>query len=399
MADQQLNIRLNVIDNASKAFDSLKGSIFSIKSALIGLGTGVALKSLVNIGIKAEDAKARLASLTGTTVLGGRAFDQFTKFAIGARVPLEEVIASSKKLVALGSSPERLAKNLEIISNISAQTGLGFETTVDQFSKATTKGLNNARLFADENIRILLGIPKGLEVGGKDALKFFEREFSGSGRFGKANENLKAGVSGSIIALRNILFSFASQVSVGFFNVLKKQLGDLELFFKQNKTSINEFATTLGNVLGQALIVVGGALKIFVDNIKLFLAIFVGTQIFKAIEAIRKLAIAIGLLNVAFLTPIGAVLGVIAGAIVLIATNADKASKGLENLKNKLKQIREQDGGFTGYGDETKEELKTILNEGTEPIKESMKEINSSFEDFLETGGTPLGETDRKSVV
>ena len=223
MADQQLNIRLNVIDNASKAFESLKGSVFNLKNALIGLGSGVALKSLVDIGRKAEDAKARLASLTGSTVQGGKAFDQFTQFAIGARVPLEEVIASSKKLLALGSSPERLAKNLEIISNISAQTGLGFETTVDQFSKATTKGLNNARIFADENIRILLGIPKGLEVGGSDALKFFEREFSGSGRFGRANENLKAGVSGSIIALQNILFSFASQVSVGFFNVLKKQ--------------------------------------------------------------------------------------------------------------------------------------------------------------------------------
>ena len=169
MADQQLNIRLNVIDNASKAFDSLKGSIFNIRSALIGLGTGVALKSLIDIGKQAEQAKARLTSLTGSTAQGGRAFDQFTKFAIDAKIPLEEVIASTRKLIALGSSPERLAKNLEIISNISAQTGLSFETTVDQFSKATTKGLNNARLFADENIRILLGIPKGLEVSGRDS--------------------------------------------------------------------------------------------------------------------------------------------------------------------------------------------------------------------------------------
>ena len=131
MADQQLNIKLNVIDNASKAFDSLKGSIFNLRNALIGLGTGVALKSLINIGKQAEDAKARLSSLTGSTIAGGKAFDQFTQFAIGARVPLDEVIASSKKLLALGSSPEKLAKNLEIISNISAQTGLGFETTVE----------------------------------------------------------------------------------------------------------------------------------------------------------------------------------------------------------------------------------------------------------------------------
>jgi hypothetical protein len=341
MADQQLNIKLNVIDNASKAFDSLKGSVFNLRNALIGLGTGVAVKSLINIGKQAEDAKARLSSLTGSTIAGGKAFDQFTQFAIGARVPLDEVIASSKKLLALGSSPEKLAKNLEIISNISAQTGLGFETTVDQFSKATTKGLDNARVFAEENIRILLGIPRGLEVGASDALRFFEREFSGSGRFGRANQNLKAGISGSIIALQNILFAFASQVSVGFFNVLTKQLGNLEFFFTKNKTAINEFATTLGNVLGKTLIVVGKALKIFVDNIELFVSIFVGTQIFKAIEGIRKLAIAIGLLNVAFLTPIGIALGLIAGAILLIYTNSDKASKGVNNFAKSLDELRD----------------------------------------------------------
>jgi hypothetical protein len=341
MADQQLNIKLNVIDNASKAFDSLKGSVFNLRNALIGLGTGVAVKSLINIGKQAEDAKARLSSLTGSTIAGGKAFDQFTQFAIGARVPLDEVIASSKKLLALGSSPEKLAKNLEIISNISAQTGLGFETTVDQFSKATTKGLDNARVFAEENIRILLGIPRGLEVGASDALRFFEREFSGSGRFGRANQNLKAGISGSIIALQNILFAFASQVSVGFFNVLTKQLGNLEFFFSKNKTAINEFATTLGNVLGKTLIVVGKALKVFVDNIELFVSIFVGTQIFKAIEGIRKLAIAIGLLNVAFLTPIGIALGLIAGAILLIYTNSDKASKGVNNFAKSLDELRD----------------------------------------------------------
>jgi hypothetical protein len=372
MADQQLNIKLNVIDNASKAFDSLKGSIFNLRNALIGLGTGVALKSLINIGKQAEDAKARLSSLTGSTISGGKAFDQFTQFAIGARVPLDEVIASSKKLLALGSSPEKLAKNLEIISNISAQTGLGFETTVDQFSKATTKGLDNARVFAEENIRILLGIPRGLEVGASDALRFFEREFSGSGRFGKANQNLKAGISGSIIALQNILFAFASQVSVGFFNVLTKQLGNLEFFFSKNKTAINEFATTLGNVLGKTLIVVGKALKIFVDNIELFVSIFVGTQIFKAIESIRKLAIAIGLLNVAFLTPIGIALGLIAGAILLIYTNSEKASKGVNNFAKSLDELRDP-SAFNEVSEGLQNTLETIQQIEDSNLQKALK--------------------------
>ena len=373
MADQQLNIRLNVIDNASKAFESLKGSVFNLRNALIGLGTGVALKSLVNIGKQAEQAKSRLTSLTGSAYEGGRAFDQFTQFAIGARIPLDEVIASSRKLLALGSSPEKLAKNLKIISNISAQTGLGFETTVEQFSKATTKGLDSARIFADENIRILLGIPRGLEVGASDALKLLERDFSDGGRFGKANENLKAGVSGSIIALQNILFAFASQVSVGFFNVLKKQLGDLELFFSQNKTAINQFATTLGDVLGKTLIVVGRALKVFVDNIELFVAIFIGTQIFKAIESIRKLAIAIGLLNVAFLTPIGLALGAIAGVIFLIYTNSEKASKGVDNFKKSLETLKDP-SAFNEVTEGLENTLETLKQIEKQNLKKKLDE-------------------------
>ena len=63
MADQQLNIRLNVIDNASKAFDSLKGSIFNLRNALIGLGGGVALKGLTRVGSEAELTENKLSFL------------------------------------------------------------------------------------------------------------------------------------------------------------------------------------------------------------------------------------------------------------------------------------------------------------------------------------------------
>ena len=396
MADQQLNIRLNVIDNASKAFDSLKGSIFNLRNALIGLGTGVAFKSLVDIGKQAEQAKARLTSLTGSTAQGGRAFDQFTKFAIDAKIPLEEVIASSRKLIALGSSPERLAKNLEIISNISAQTGLSFETTVDQFGKATTKGLNNARLFADENIRILLGIPKGLEVSGRDSLRLFERDFSSGGRFGQANKNIKDTVSGTIIGLRNIFFLFASQITTGFFGVLKKQLGDLEVFFNNNKKSIADFANNIGTVLGEAVVLAGKGLKILYDNANLLIGLFVGNLVLKAIDSIRLLTVALfGLATVMVANPIGATLAVVAGAILLIATNSDKASKGLENFKKKLKEIQERSD--PSQFNEVAEGLNNVLGIGTEPIKESIKEINSSFEDFLghiEQTSPLLEETD-----
>jgi hypothetical protein len=54
MADQQLNIKLNVIDNATKAFTEVKNSIFNLRNALIGIGVGAGIKGILNVGSQAE---------------------------------------------------------------------------------------------------------------------------------------------------------------------------------------------------------------------------------------------------------------------------------------------------------------------------------------------------------
>ncbi len=303
---QQLNIDIIARDKSKQALDNVQknlhktgNSVLNLKNALIGLGTGVVVRSLLNIGVQAEQAQVRLNLLTGSTKLGSQAFEQFTKFAINAKIPLEEVINSSRKLISLGSSPEKLAKNLEMISNISALTGLSFETTVDQFQKATTKGLDSARIFTDENIRILLGIPKGLEVGGEQALRFFEKDFSSSGRFGQINKNIKNTVAGTIVGIKNIFFLFNSEITKGFFGSLRNQLGDLELFFNNNKKVITEFAINLGEGLGKAIVIVGKGFKFIVDNMNFFIEAIKILIAFKLILFFTNLATSINVATTA----------------------------------------------------------------------------------------------------
>ena len=60
MADQQLNIKLNVIDNTSKAFSGVKGSILSLRNALIGLGAGAILKPIIDITKEFETLRTTL---------------------------------------------------------------------------------------------------------------------------------------------------------------------------------------------------------------------------------------------------------------------------------------------------------------------------------------------------
>ena len=74
MADNQLNINLNAIDNTSKAFNSVKGSILSLRNALIGLGAGAIIKPIIDITKEFETLRTTLRFVTGSVEGGQRAF-------------------------------------------------------------------------------------------------------------------------------------------------------------------------------------------------------------------------------------------------------------------------------------------------------------------------------------
>ena len=298
MADQQLNIRLNAIDNASKAFTQVKDSIFNVRNALLGLGAGLVVNSLINIGKEADNVRARLDQLAKAGYGGGQAFDQLTKFAIDARIPLLDVFQASGDLLAISKSPEELAKNLLIASNASAYFKISFVEASDQVAKALLKGIDSARLFQDRGIKSLRGFGEFADKSFDGVGRALERNFGVGGVFGKANQELKDGLTGTLIALDNRFKQFQITIAKGFFDSLTRELGDLEVFLNNNNKAIDELAKNIGEILGKAVVGLGNAIVFVKDNFEIFVNLFFSFVGLKAGQYIYELVTAFEALGV-----------------------------------------------------------------------------------------------------
>ena len=305
MADQQLNIKLNVIDNASKAFTSVKNSIFNVRNALLGLGAGVAINSLINIGKEAEGVSSRLNQLAKAGYGGSQAFDQLTRFAISARIPLLDVFQASNDLLSVSKSPEELAKNLEIASNASAFFKISFTEASDQVAKSLLKGVDSARLFQDRGIKSLKGFGEFADKSFDGVGRSLERNFGANGIFGKANQELKEGLTGTLVALDNRFKQFQITVAQSFFDSLSRELGDLEVFLNKNNQAITSFATQLGSVLGKAVVIIGDGIVFFRENLEtlilafqIFISLKVASIFYDIAKSVGALTVALNVLSV-----------------------------------------------------------------------------------------------------
>jgi len=88
------NLVLNVLakDKTKQAFNSvragltnLKASIFSVQSALVGIGGGLVVRSLLQVGSEVENLGIRFNFLFGNVKEGQKAFKGLTEFA--SKVP------------------------------------------------------------------------------------------------------------------------------------------------------------------------------------------------------------------------------------------------------------------------------------------------------------------------
>jgi len=371
MADQQLNIKLNVIDNASKAFSQIQNSIFNVKNALIGLGAGFVVKDFIDIGKATEDVRARLNQLSKSGYGGSQAFDQLTKFAIDARIPLLDVLQASGDLLSVAKSPEELAKKLEQSANAAAYFKISFSDAADQIAKGLLKGTDSARLFQDKGIKSIQGFGEYADKSFNGFNQSLEKAFGARGKFGTANDDLKKGLAGSTIAIQNFVTAFEASVSKGFFTTLTKQLNDLDKYLQKNGDSINKFAEQLGSVLADALVGFGKTLIFIKDNFVIFFDILAGAVALKALDYLRLLTQAFfGLALVAAANPFTAIAAGIAISAVLIWDNLDWIIKKFESFRETIKNLKWSD-------------LNPFNKSNTKEAVDNITEISQCFEDTL----------------
>jgi phage tail tape-measure protein len=158
MADQQLNIKLNAIDNTTKAFSSIKNSIFSVRTALLTIASSVVVKQIVDVTKEFEQLRTTLRFVTGSVEGGQRAFNQLKTLARQTQFSTAELSNAFVTLTNAGIEPtDELLKTFIDTASVTANS----LDTLNDLTRLFAKGATGAGIGA-QSLSQLAG--KGIPV-------------------------------------------------------------------------------------------------------------------------------------------------------------------------------------------------------------------------------------------
>ncbi len=313
MANQRLNIDIvardkskQALNNVQGALSKVKGAVFNLQNAFIGLGAGLVIRNLVNTGKELENLRVRLKFLLKDTNEGAKAFDNMVKFASKVPFSLEEIQSGSGILATVTDNAKDLKQMLEITGNVAAVTGLDFRTTAEQIQRSFSAGIGAADLFREKGVRNMLGFQAGATVSIEATVEAFEKTFGKEGRFGKATDQLANTFEGTLSMIGDKIFNFKKVLlEAGFFETLKDQFKALDKTLGQNEETLDKIAVTLGTVLATVVEKVGKGIAFMAQH---------SDKLFLALKAIISLKIANMFINMA-----RAIVPVVAGLRAMIS--------------------------------------------------------------------------------
>jgi hypothetical protein len=299
MADQQLNIKLNAIDNTKKAFNDLQNnlkqtnkesnnlatSFLSVKSAILGFATGATITGVVNQTRKFQDLQTTLSRVTGSTENGTQVLNFLIDSTKRSTFTVQDLANSFITLSTAGINPtERLLKvftdtasastdqldTLNDLTRIFAK-GVGGGLGLQSLNQLVAKGIPVFKILQQE-----LGLSKdGIEEFSKstrgskqilDALiNGLEKSFSGAtearagnlsvaiSRLGKESDLvlLKIGDQGLTKSVNDLADAFASLTKEG--EPLIQFLGSLTSFLTDATTGFVKFSKDVAKALKQTI--------------------------------------------------------------------------------------------------------------------------------------------------
>ncbi len=380
---QQLKIDIVAKDKSKQALNGVQGSlskvksaVFNLQNAFIGLGAGLAIRSLVNTGKQIEGLQVRLKFLFGSAKEGGKAFDEMAKFAAKVPFSLEEIQAGSGVLAVVSEDAKEMAKLMKITGNVAAVTGLDFKTTAEQIQRSMSAGISAADLFRDRGVKSMLGFKAGAVVSVEETAAAFDRVFGRGGKFDGATDQLANTFEGTLSMLGDSFFNFKRSVlDAGFFDELKIQFKLLDTFVKANEQTFKEFGQTIGKGLTSALKGTVAVLKFFERNMTAIIETIKILIAFKLIAFFYNLATAIKASSIAMLafnkvTKKNLLIG---GAAIVIV-----------NLRKIIDLIKELTGAEMEAA-ENAEKMKEIFIESLPPIFEVKTQFQLIKQAIIET--------------
>ena len=357
---------------------SIKGlgrSIFSLKGAIVGLGVGAGIRSLIKVGDSVESLQIRFETIFKSAEEGSKAFEIMAKFASKVPFSLQQIQEGSGSLLAVSKSADDLGKLLKMTGNIAAATGLDFRSASEQIQRSLSAGINAADLFRDRGVTAMLGFTAGVQVSVEDtriALQKFSDDNDG------IMDKLANTFGGTMSMLGDATFSFQRAINdAGFFSELKGHFSDLKTEIDENKEAIGEVAKKVSSTLIGAMQGLRDVLVLVAENFGILIGIFKVFIALKIVMFLANIVAAFKTLNIALVLSTAkqrifnaAVLKnpyMIAGAaLVGVITFINQMSKGLGDAADAQKRLN----GATQEGLEAARKLY-----GEEAVKKIEKKL------------------------
>ena len=227
MANQKLQIDILANDRSKQAFDRVQGSlakakaaVFNLRNAFIGLGAGLVLRSIVNVGIQVENLGVQLKALFGSAKEGQKALEIVTKFAATTPFELENIQQGITALATVRKQAERTGVSFEELLKITGNTatvlGGDFALAALQIQRSFSAGIASAELFRERGVTAMAGFSQGVRTSVEDSIKGLRKAFGTGGEFGNLTEELAKTLSGTISNLKDTLFQFQIAITEGF---------------------------------------------------------------------------------------------------------------------------------------------------------------------------------------
>jgi hypothetical protein len=247
-----VNNRLKGIGRSTKSletgFGSLQTKILAVGAAL---GTTFGIRKILQVSSEVEQLGLRFQFLFGSVEEGNKAFETLLDFASKVPFTLQEIQQGAGNLAVISENAEELGKNLQIVGNVAAVTGLDFKTVSEQIQRSFSGGIAAAEIFRERGVRALLGFQNGVSVTAAETEARFQEVFGPNGPFGQATTVLANTYEGVLSMIQDKIFKFTLALGRqgGLFDFAKGILGALDEALTQSETTLNDFAATVGQKL------------------------------------------------------------------------------------------------------------------------------------------------------
>jgi hypothetical protein len=256
----ETQIRISAIDQTRKAFESVKGSlsslkdrVFSVQGAIAGIIGGATVKSIVDANRSFQSLQASLITFTGSTEAANAQFAVLQQFAKTTPFALEEVVSGFNKLVARGMQPT--IESFEAFGNIAAGTGKSLDQFIEAVADAVTGEFERLKEFGvkaskeGETVKFTFGGMTTAVANNATAIEGYLRQLSET-KFGGAMARQADTLNGAISNLEDAFFQLSTAIG-------KSGLNDLLVKIVRSLTeATNKFTLFFGSMDERKLAVV-----------------------------------------------------------------------------------------------------------------------------------------------